>query len=185
MWALLAFFTVAQLIACFGMVLTTQYTFANNDDLHMLGSYIFFPAQALALLGAAILCRLLLQQCETHGIPGEHWPFRPGMHRFRFRFAVVVVLLAASYGVLYVVKDWSLPVSNYVAHVIYTQCEVVVIASYVLFIGSYSIDLLDMVSNDRLRPRPSPDAAGPHAATAPLPPAERSAEALSPGGRNC
>lgn len=150
MWALLGFFCVAQLVASFGMVLTTQYTFANSDHLHMLGSYIFFPAQAFALLGAAILCRVLVSQQARFGIPPDAWPFRAGMHHFRFRFALVVVFLAITFGVFFTIRDWPLPISTYTAYILYTQSEVLVIASYVVFFGSYAVDIREMVHHGRL-----------------------------------
>jgi len=156
MQGLLAFFFLGQLTASSGMVLTTQYTFSNGHDLHMLGSYIFFASQALALLAAAILCRMLLHHQQEAGIGAEVWPFRPGMHRFRFRFAWLMVFLAVCFGVLFVIKDWPLPVSVDVVQILYTQSEVLVIASYVLFFGSYSIDILDMVQQGKLLPPQAP-----------------------------
>lgn len=153
MQAVLVLFLLCQVVACFGTVLTTQFTFANNEPLHMLGSYIFFVAQALAILLAATLCRLLLHQQQKHGIDGEAWPFRPGMHRFRFRFALAITLLSIGYGVLFFIKDWPLPVSSYAVHTVYTQWEVVVVTCFVLFLGSYALDIRDMVHRDKLPAR--------------------------------
>lgn len=162
MWALLGFFCIGQIVATAGLVLTTQYTFSNGHDLHMLGSYIFFPAQALALLAAAVLCRMLLGRQQAFGIGAEAWPFRPGMHRFRFRFALVMIFFAVSFGVLFVIKDWPLPLHPETVHLLYTQSEVLVVICYLLFFGSYSLDILEMVREGRLHPRlgsPEPPAA--------------------------
>ncbi|WP_421693114.1 hypothetical protein [Aestuariivirga sp.] len=142
----LAFLTLAcQIAASFGMVLTSQYTFSIDRDLHMLGSYIFFAAQAVTILLAATLCRVLLHLQQKYQLPEESYLFRPGMHRFRFRFALVIVALAVLYGVLFFVKDHTLPISAYVVQIAYTQCEVLVISAFVLFLGSYAVDIHAMV----------------------------------------
>ena len=143
--ALLAVFLIGQITASAGMVLTTQYTFSNGHDLHMLGSYIFFPAQALALLAAALLCRMLHHQQNSHGIGAEAWPFRPGTHRFRFHFAFLMIFFAVCFGILFVIKDWNLPLPGYAVQVLYTQSEVLVIACYVVFFGTYALDILHTV----------------------------------------
>ena len=158
MYALLALFLVFQVIASIGVVVLTQYTFDTNDHLHMLGSYFFFTFQALTILTAALLCGTLLAQQRKLEIPHDEWHFRPGMHRFRVRFGVLIGVLASFYGVLFIIKDWTLPISDYAVHVIYTQLEVVIISCFVLFLGSYAVDIHHMISRDKLRlgPRPAP-----------------------------
>ena len=120
----------------------------------MLGSYAFFFFQAITILVAATLCKLLLHQQQRHAIPGHEWQFRPAMHLFRFRFAVLIVALAGVFGILFVAKDYPLPISRYAVQVIYTQCEVIVIACYVLFVGSYAVDIHQMIRDDKLRLAP-------------------------------
>jgi len=154
MYVLLFLVFVLQIVASTGMVMTTQFTFAINHDLHMMGSYIFFFFQALTILIAATLCRMLLAQQQRQGIPNGEWQFSPAMHRFRFRFALVIIGLVVLYGILFVAKDHSLPISQYVVQVIYTQCEVIVIACYVLFVGSYAVDIHQMIRDDKLRLAP-------------------------------
>jgi hypothetical protein len=151
MYMLLFLMFAFQITASTGMVLTTQYSFDTNHDMHMLGSYIFFSFQATTTLVAAILCRVLLHQQQKHAIPDHEWQFRPVMHRFRFRFAILVVGLTALFGVLFIIKDYPLPISPYAVQVIYTQFEVIVIASFVLFFGSYAVDIYHMVRHRKLR----------------------------------
>lgn len=152
MYCLLLMVLCCQVIASAGMVLTTQFTFAIDHDMHMLGSYVFFSFQALTILMAAALCRMLHTEQQRLGIAESEWQFRPAMHRFRFRFAWVIVGLVVLYGLLFMLKDHALPISDYVVQVAYTQCEVIVIACYVLFLGSYGVDIHHMVRHDRLRP---------------------------------
>lgn len=151
MYLLLTMVFVFQIAASAGMVMTTQFTFAIDHDMHMLGSYVFFSFQAATIVIAATLCRLLLGEQQRHGIHADDWQFRPAMHRFRFRFALVILGLVMFYGVLFVLKDHDLPVSDYLVQVAYTQTEVIVIACYVLFLGSYAVDIHHMVRNDQLR----------------------------------
>lgn len=151
MYVLLVLVFVFQIIASAGVVVTTQYTFDTNDHLHMLGSYFFFAFQALTVLVAATLCRLLLVRQQRTDIPDEDWQFRPFMHRFRFRFALFITALAVFYGVVFLIKDWTLPINDYAVHVIYTQSEVLIVSCFVLFLGSYAVDIHHMVRRDRLR----------------------------------
>lgn len=151
MYLLLVLFLVFQIVASVGVIVTTQYTFDTNDHLHMLGSYFFFAFQALTVLVAATLCRVLLARQQTLGIPDDDWHFRPAMHRLRFRFGLLITALAIFYGVLFIIKDWTLPISDYAVHVIYTQCEVLIIGCFVLFLGSYAVDIHHMVGRDKLR----------------------------------
>lgn len=151
MYGLLFLFFAFQIIASTGMVITTQYTFATGHDLHMLGSYIFFSFQAVTTLVAATLCRLLLHHQREHDIPDHEWQFRPAMHRFRVRFAMLVVVLAFAFGILFVLKDYKLPVSAYLVQLFFTQTEVIVIASFVVFFGSYCVDIYHAVRHNRLR----------------------------------
>jgi hypothetical protein len=151
MYVLLGMLFIFQIIASTGMVLTTQFTFAIDHDMHMLGSYTFFAFQALTIFIAGLLCRTLFDEQQRHGIADVDWQFRPPMHRFRFRFAMLIMALVVLYGVLFVLKDHTLPISDYIVQVAYTQCEVIVIACYVLFLGSYAVDIHHMVRHDTLR----------------------------------
>ena len=157
MYVLLGLVFIFQVAASTGMVLTTQFTFAIDHDLHMLGSYTFFALQALTIFIAGFLCRMLFNEQQRHGIVDVDWQFCPSMHRFRFRFAMLIMALVVLYGVLFVLKDHALPISDYIVQVAYTQCEVIVIACYVLFLGSYAVDIHHMVRHDTLR------LGGPHA----------------------
>lgn len=157
MYVLLFLVFTFQVAASTGMIITTQYSFDIDHDLHMLGSYIFFFFQAINVLVSATLCRLLLDQQQKHAIPDHEWQFPPIMHRIRFRFAMLVVFLAVLFGVLFVAKDYPLPIDPYVVQVIYTQSEVIVIASFVVFFGSYAVDIYHMVQHGKLRaPRHPP-----------------------------
>lgn len=126
-----------QVAASVGMNLLADFTFRTNHDMHMLGSYVFFAAQALTILIAACLCRAL----AARGPVGYLLPF---MQRLRFRLGMVVVGLALAYLFLFFAKDWDLPVPHYGVQVAYTQCEVAVISAFMLFLSSFSVDIWAM-----------------------------------------
>lgn len=165
MFTLLALVFGFQVIALSGMVVLTQYTFATNDNLHMMGSYYFFIFQGLAVLMAATLCRSLLARKRTIGISDAEWQFPPRMHRFRFAFGLLTAALAAGYGVVFAIKDLALPISDYAVHIIYTQGEILVVSCFVLFLGSYGVDIHHMVTHGKL-PRRSEAGEATGAATA-------------------
>lgn len=147
---LLALTIMFQVVASAGMVTTTQVTFLIDHDIHMIGSYVFFAFQALTILLASMLCLLLFKEYQLQTIADHEWQFQPRMHLLRYRFGLVTMSLVVLYGVLFVLKDHALPISGYAVQVIYTQCEVVVIACFVLFLGSYAVDIHHMVKHDRL-----------------------------------
>ena len=82
MYVLLGLVFIFQVAASTGMVLTTEFTFAIDHDLHMLGSYTFFAFQALTIFIAGFLCRMLFNEQQRHGIVDVDWQFCPSMHRF-------------------------------------------------------------------------------------------------------
>jgi|GEM_PF-5522198 len=151
MYGLMLLFVAFQVAASTGVVITTQYTFDIDHDMHMLGSYVFFFFQAVTIMVAATLCRVLLHHQTKAAIPDHEWHFPPGMHRFRFRFALLIVALALLFGVLFVIKDHALPVSAYAVQVMYTQTEVIVITCFVLFLGSYGVDIHHMIRHGKLQ----------------------------------
>lgn len=151
MYVMLALVLAFQITASAGMVATTHFTFSIDRAKHMLGSYVFFFFQAVTILLAASLCRMLLHQKARHGIADHDWQFRPAMHSFRFRFGMLIAGLVVVYGILFKIKDLVLPVSDYVVRVAYTQTEVIVIACFVLFLGSYSVDIYHMIRHGQLR----------------------------------
>ena len=167
MYVMLTLILLLQLVASAGMIMTTQFTFSIDHDKHMLGSYIFFCSQALTIVLAASLCRILLHQKARHGITDEDWNFRPVMHRIRFLFGMLIMSLVVAYGILFKIRNFEIPVSAYFLQLLYTQCEVLVIACYVLFLGSYAVDIYYMVRQGRLwqtgpdlyRPAPAGEAA--------------------------
>ncbi|MFM8745938.1 MAG: hypothetical protein ACKOED_04640 [Aestuariivirga sp.] len=125
---------VSQIAAVFGMNLLTVNTLGSNGDLHMLGSYIFFAAQAVTIAIAATLCRGLSGHTATSWL-------LPSMQRFRFPMGMAVLGLTLVYLGLFIGKDHNSLFSDYLVQTVYVQCEVLVISSFMLFLATYSFDL--------------------------------------------
>lgn len=145
MYVTVAAFAATQAVASTGMVVTSEYTLTNNRSLHMLGSYLFFAAQTVSILLAAILCRSLLYFQQEHRMPEQRRHFRRKMQNFRFWLGLGIVPLTFLYGVLFIIKDWVLPINLYAIRIAYTQCEVMVIICFAMFLGSYAIDTYSMI----------------------------------------
>lgn len=144
MYAIVAAIAATQALACTGMVLTSEYTFANDNNLHMLGSYIFFSAQAISILLAGTLCHTISLVQSRYGVSDQSSSTRRTMQHLRFRMGLGIVLLTAVYGLLFMIKDCALPLSPYVIRIAYTQCEVLTVICYALFLSSYAVDTYSM-----------------------------------------
>lgn len=129
---------VSQVLGSSGMVLCTQYTFRNGHDLHMLGSYLFFIFQMLAIALNGIVCARIMRAWD-----GKHWPeggLSLAATRFRGWFSKVVVAAALVYFVLFAIKRADLPVSEYTIYYVYTVQEIIAISAFILYLMTYSLD---------------------------------------------
>jgi hypothetical protein len=128
---------LSQVAALFGMNMLTANRLGLSGELHMLGSYIFFAAQVLTIAIAAMLCRSLL----PGGVDG--W-LQPSMQRLRFPMGVAVMALTLTYLGLFIGKDHNTLFPQYAVQLVYVQCEVLVISCFMLFLGTYGVDLWAM-----------------------------------------
>lgn len=133
-WGMAA--TVAQVGASVGMVILSHYRFPDHDEMHMLGSYIFFPCQAAVILfgwRAGFLLRGVALGPDSvltrHGIGLRHW------------LGAGVVLLSLSYLALFVVKDWQLGAWEAAVYSAYTTAEPLLISSFLVFYLTYVLDM--------------------------------------------
>lgn len=144
--ALLPLVIGLQVVGSGGMVLCTQYTFSNGHDLHMLGSYLFFVAQVLAIGLNGLMCARLVSDDDGAG----DWPHL-GLSRrataFRIGFAKVVVAVTFLYFVLFGIKGVDLPVPEYTVYYVYTVQEIVAISAFILYLMTYSLDVHRMAAN--------------------------------------
>uniref|UniRef100_UPI003BAA6548 hypothetical protein n=1 Tax=Stappia sp. TaxID=1870903 RepID=UPI003BAA6548 len=127
-----------QVIGSSGMVLCTQYTFENGHDLHMLGSYLFFIFQMLAIGMNGFLCTRIVR--ADHGGPWPDTALSPVATRFRVMFSKVVVVAALIYFTLFAIKRMDLPVTEYTIYYVYTVQEIITISAFILYLMTFSLD---------------------------------------------
>lgn len=141
---------VLQAVGLAGIVLATQFTFANSHDMHMFGSYLLFIGQTASIGLSGLICRRLAC-ARSCGATTVRQPFTllPAMQVFRARFAAVIVAMALAYLVLFVAKD--LVASRYMILAVFTTVEVLVLAAFVLYLAAFVPDLV-AIARDRDRP---------------------------------
>lgn len=128
-----------QVVGSSGMVMCTQYTFYNNHDLHMIGSYLFFIGQILAIGMNGVLCARL-----TRADTGGDWPLLAvsrSASALRVRVSKAVVVIALGYFFLFAIKKFDLPVSEYSIYYVYTLQEIVTISAFICYLMTYSLDM--------------------------------------------
>ncbi|MCA1241577.1 Frag1/DRAM/Sfk1 family protein [Stappia stellulata] len=146
-----------QVMGSAGMVVCTQYTFANNHDLHMLGSYVFFVGQAGAIATSGFLCARIAS--AAHIAPDAPFALLPHMSRVRKRAAQVVAGMAALYMVLFAIKGIELPVPEYTIYYVYTVQEILTISSFIIYLALFAPDIF-AIGRSLHALRVSPQAAG-------------------------
>ncbi|MCC4246879.1 hypothetical protein [Stappia indica] len=140
---MMALFLVMQALGTTGMVICTQITFRHDHDLHMLGSYLFFVFQALAILMSGIITTRLMRLPDT----GRPSYLRLGSRYTRFRRAASFFTagLAGLYVALFLVKGMDLPVTEYTIYYIYTVQEIVTISAYITQVMLYAPEIYRIV----------------------------------------
>ncbi|WP_172838556.1 hypothetical protein [Stappia sp. ES.058] len=128
-----------QIIGSAGMVVCTQFTFANDHDLHMLGSYVFFVGQGGAIAMSGFLCARLAKSSPLEAVA----PFAllPRMSRIRARAALTVAFMAALYLCLFAIKGIELPISEYTIYYIYTVQEIFTISAFTVYLALFAPDI--------------------------------------------
>lgn len=142
---LMRVFIVLQALGTTGMVVCTQVTFRNGHDLHMIGSYLFFVFQALSILLSGVIATRLVRL--PGGPFGRYLPLDTPFARVRRYMAFGTAGLAVLYMILFVVKGWDLPVSEYDIYNFYTIHEIVTISAYIFHFMLYAPEIYVMARN--------------------------------------
>lgn len=145
---LLAAMLALQVLASAGMVVCTQYTFANGHDLHMAGSYVFFFGQATVILMSGHLSANI---AKTAPAATQTWTAQrfslgnftldAGMHRRRARASRWVVAIALIFFALYIAKDLPLPIDSHGVRTAFTITEIATISALMLYLGMFAPEL--------------------------------------------
>ena len=133
-----------QVVGSSGMVLCTQYTFDNGHDLHMLGSYLFFIFQMLAIGMNGFLCTRIVR--ADNGSPWPDAALSPAATRFRVMLSKVVIVTALIYFTLFAIKRMDLPVTEYTIYYVYTVQEIITISAFILYLMTFSLDTYRLVA---------------------------------------
>jgi hypothetical protein len=145
---LLLFCVLAQAAGTLGMVVTSWVPLGVDRNIHMISSYVFFAGQSLAVLGSGILGHMLRSGAEN---TGEFGTRVNSMHGMRFKAAVAIAVLALGYLLLFWIKDFPMAVDNYVVRYVYSSWEIVLLASFVIYLGLFAPDLYWMEQTDLQR----------------------------------
>jgi len=138
-----------QALSALGMYLLSNYRFPDGHDLHMIGSYVFFVAQALVIVLGLVQCSVLLRsqatmdRLESLGLLAR----RSVAWRWWSGFGSIGLVLA--YLVLFVLKDVDFGVANGAVYASYVTVEPMVISSFLLFLTLFQTDLLTAIRTVR------------------------------------
>lgn len=131
-----------QTMAGVGMYILSTYRFPDFNQVHMVGSYLFFLSQAMVIVVATMLSSALLrdqaslQELQTAGLMSKP------MIRIRLRAGQIAIVLMVVYILLFKVKDLDLNVMNDTIYIAYTTVEPVLITAFLVVLGLFQTDLL-------------------------------------------
>jgi len=136
---------LAQTVSSFGMWMLSGFRFPDHNAAHMLGSYLFFSAQAVVVLIATVLCFALARTdvTTTRLARAPRGLLRPALCRARALFGLLCVLMTLLYLVLFIAKDVALPVDAHMVYEVYVRTELVVISGFVVFLSLHLPELWD------------------------------------------
>ena len=131
-----------QLVACVGMVTLSQYTFPDFNRVHMVGSYMFFAAQALVVLVALLICRAVARDAGLGAGLRALGVLSPGANRLRLYLGSATVLLVVVYMGLFLAKGYDLGAWNAAVYLAYVGTEPACISAFLLYMAVYNADLI-------------------------------------------
>jgi hypothetical protein len=142
------FFGVAsQLASSTGMIMLSRYTFFNNHDLHMIGSYMFFSGQTLLILIFGCLNLWMARRPEINGmLEGAHL-LNPALTRIRAYWGPAVTAFAVVFLLLFFLKGFEFSFGNEELYLAYVLSEPAAISGYLSFLALYLIDLALIIQN--------------------------------------
>jgi len=132
---------VLQGVSAVGMHLLSTYRFPESRDMHMIGSYTFFVAQALLVVlftfynHALLRDRAGLARLASLGVLSARWV------RARFYTGLVSIGLVVLYFALFKAKDMYEYPEAPLLYLAYVTTEPMVISSFLLVLGLCHVDL--------------------------------------------
>ncbi|MDQ7070553.1 MAG: hypothetical protein Q9M48_07425 [Rhodobacterales bacterium] len=139
----------SQFIAAIGMYMLSNFRFPDNGALHMIGSYLFFGFETLTVLLSSITCWHLGRNATVVSRLSTDFSIAPGMSAFRWKLGILVLMMAATYILLFVIKDMNLPIDGKAVYATYVLLEPAVISGFLIYLLSFNIDLARLVMGSR------------------------------------
>jgi hypothetical protein len=141
----------AQCVATVGIVMLSVYRFPTHDLEHMVGSYIFFIAQAAAALLAGAACTLIARDAAAAEVLAAHPYINPRISRWRGPFALGSALMALAFLTFFILKDVDLGAWNGVVYQFYVLSEPALITYFLTVQALYLFEIARMARAGRGR----------------------------------
>lgn len=130
-----------QTLSALGMYLLSNYRFPDGDEMHMLGSYIFFGSQASVVIVSLVLgLKLRRNRDALDNVAGVTLP-GARMMGWRIGAAVLVIAMAVGYVSLFVAKGFDFGAANVPLYRGYVLLEPALISGFLLVLALYQTDL--------------------------------------------
>ncbi|MDJ0824375.1 MAG: hypothetical protein QNJ16_02615 [Rhodobacter sp.] len=131
-----------QSVAGVGMYMLGAYRFPDHHVAHMTGSYLFFVAQALVVLGGTVLSHAVLRDRASLAWLTGQGALREGLVRLRRGFGLACMGLTVLYVFLFKAKNVDLDPLNEEIYLAYTSVEPALIVAFLVFLALFQPDLL-------------------------------------------
>lgn len=131
----------AQMVSVCGVLILSQYRFPDYGREHIIGSYLFFIGQALAV---ACSTGVMIMLRRNFGTGVENWRASGLMRRLsgaRILFGTGTLALALVYVVLFAARNLRLEDGSYPVYPAYALAEPVLISLYLFYLLTFTADL--------------------------------------------
>ncbi|PSL18730.1 hypothetical protein [Shimia abyssi] len=125
---------VFQVMASSGMVILSQFRFPNHNDMHMVGSYLFFFSQAFFTFTTFFVSRAYSKLAAQGGLLSAR------ACRFRARLIWLPAFLSAFYLFLFVAKSYSFGTIDDALYQTYVTVELFLMSSFLIYMMAWAPD---------------------------------------------
>lgn len=139
----------SQFLAAIGMYMLSNFRFPDNGALHMIGSYLFFGFEALTVTFSAIACWYLTRNATVISRLHADPSISPIMSAFRWKLGILVLAMAATYIILFLIKDLNLPINAKAIYATYVMLEPAVITGFLTYLLTFNIDFVRVIIGPR------------------------------------
>ncbi|MDJ0630310.1 MAG: hypothetical protein QNJ44_18795 [Rhodobacter sp.] len=131
-----------QAVSGVGMHYLSAFRFPDHHAEHMAGSYMFFVAQALVVMGGTVLSQAILRDPGSLRWLEDLGVIQERLVRLRRNFGIFCISLTVFYVFLFKAKNVDLNPLNEEIYIAYTNVELALILCFLIFLGLFQSDLL-------------------------------------------